>query len=356
MNNLKEKFKKDLLAWDECAETYERQIVSGHPDINAFENFEEDFLDRLLIYLIEKQNRPIKLMDIGCGSGRLHLRYGIKTINSAKEPQLTTLANIKRIHPELAYDFSLEKGLSEVWGIDFSSKMLNLAKKKIKSTQLKEAKTIPLTFKQGSAFELEEQSGDSLPVAVNLVNSISVMQGPMGAIELFKSMRRLIEASGGIAIISNYQKEYIESYGLGQYESTLDVSGQPWWTVPDTYASLRFRHKPKHYICANRKDPKLLVDIYDRKNNLIKKDYILRRSPKRTAKVIKTGHIRTHTDYESQWYSFKEMDDWIKTHWSGKTYHFKTKCLDKLRAEPAQISVLDSGNLLKDLFERWQLN
>ena len=46
MLDLKEKYEKDKTTWDECAATYEKQIVGGHPDILAFENFEED-LDKL---------------------------------------------------------------------------------------------------------------------------------------------------------------------------------------------------------------------------------------------------------------------------------------------------------------------
>ena len=68
MDDLKKKYDRDRATWDECAETYETQIVGGHPDILAFEEFEEDFLDRLLRYLVEIQKRPIKLMDIGCGT------------------------------------------------------------------------------------------------------------------------------------------------------------------------------------------------------------------------------------------------------------------------------------------------
>ncbi|MBD3414772.1 MAG: methyltransferase domain-containing protein [Candidatus Aminicenantes bacterium] len=357
MSDLKEKYKKDNIAWDQCAETYETQIVGGHPDIYAFENFEEDFLDRLLLYLIEKQVRPIKIMDLGCGSGRLHIRYGAKTVDNQELQKYNKLKELKKTHPELAYDSQLFKGLSEVWGIDFSSRMIALARKKIKETQLDQAHTVPLTLDQGSAFELEAEPEDVLPVAVNLVNSICVMQGPQGAKELFKSMKRAVEKAGGIAIISNYQREYIESYGIGQYESTLDVSGHPWWMVPDTYASSEYRFFPKHYIRAYTKDPQLHVDVFDQEGNLVKENHVLKRDPERTREVVETGHIRTHTDYESHWYSFKQMNDWIETYWkdSGETYHFKTSRLDRLRAEPAQMSILDSGDHLKDLFTRWKL-
>lgn len=357
MSDLKKKYKKDNIAWDKCAETYETQIVGGHPDIYAFENFEEDFLDRLLLYLIERQDRPVKILDLGCGSGRLHIRYGAKTVDNEEIKKFPKLREIKKTHPELAYDPKFAHGLSEIWGIDFSLKMIKLAETKIKENQLDQAQTVPLTLEQGSAFELKKEPEEVLPVAVNLVNSICVMQGPEGAVELFKSMRKAVENAGGIALISNYQKEYIESYGLGQYESTLDVSGHPWWMTPDTYASPDYKFVPKHYIRAYTKNPQLHVAVYDKKGNLVKKDHVLKRDRGRTKEVVKTGHIRTYTDYESHWYSFNQMEKWIQRYWkgTGKTYHFKTSRLDKLRAEPAQMSVFDSGNHLEELFSRWKL-
>ena len=355
MNSLYEKYCTSMQAWNECASVYEKQIVSGHPDITAFENFEEDLLDRLLRYLAESQNRPIKLMDIGCGSGRLHIRYGAKTLDPKYIDKSNPFIRFKQANPDLAYDDVIASRLKEIWGIDFSEKMLDLAKNKIKKTGLDSNKNIPLKLEQGSAFELNPESQDILPVAVCLVNSISVMQGPEGAQELFKSMRNAVEDAGGIAIISCYQREYIQSYGLGQYESTLDVSGQPWWMVPDTYASNSYIHKSRSYKHAYDPDPDLIVDVFDRQCNLIKKGFKLTRDPRRTAKVIETGHIRTHTDYASHWYGYDLIDSWIKTYWSKNSYHIPTKKLDVLRAEPAQLAVLDSGRNLDDILQRWDV-
>ena len=45
MTDIKVKYKRDMKTWDECSIIYECQIVGGHPDILAFENFEEDFLE-----------------------------------------------------------------------------------------------------------------------------------------------------------------------------------------------------------------------------------------------------------------------------------------------------------------------
>jgi SAM-dependent methyltransferase len=355
MDSLYEKYCTSMQAWNECAAIYEKQIVSGHPDITAFENFEEDLLDRLLRYLVISQKRPIKLMDIGCGSGRLHIRYGAKTAAVRDIDKSDPFIHLKLSNPDFAFDEGITSGLKEVWGIDFSKNMLDLAKKKIKETGLDSNKSIPLNFEQGSAFELKPESKDVFPVAVCLVNSISVMQGPEGAQELFKSMRNAIESAGGIAIISCYQKEYIQTYGLGQYESTLDVSGQPWWMVPDTYASNSYIHKSRSYKRAYDPSPDLVVDVFDRQGNLIKKDFKLTRDPKRTANVVEAGHIRTYTDYTSQWYSYDLIDSWIKTYWKDNSHHIPTKKLDALRAEPSQLAVLDCGRNLDDILQRWDV-
>lgn len=129
MKSLQEKYETDKQTWDECAGTYERQIVGGHPDILAFEEFEEDFLDRILRFLSKKQERPIKLMDVGCGSGRLHIRYGLKTKKLSELTKTSPLFALKMNSPKLAYDPVMAKSLTEVWGIDLSQKMIDLAKK-----------------------------------------------------------------------------------------------------------------------------------------------------------------------------------------------------------------------------------
>ncbi len=355
MNKLEEQYQKDNVTWDQCAEIYERQIVGGHPDIAAYENFEEDFLDKILRFLGKNQDRPIKLMDIGCGSGRLHLRYAAKTIQPSRSENNQALKKFLFNRPHLAYDEVLDKALTEVWGIDFSERMIALARKKMSSAGLDRGLSIKTLFKQGSAFQLEPQPKEFFPVAVCLVNSISVMQGPDGAQSLFKAMRRAVEPAGGIAIISNYQSEFVESHALGQYESTMDVSGQPWWMNPDTYAS-GFKLIPKKYKRSYCRNPRLAVDVFDTKGNLVEKDFILERNPEKTRQVVESGHIRTHTDYQSHWYSYPQMEAWAQEHWGGQTiYHFPTSDLDMIRAEAAQFTILDSGESLKTLFQRLKI-
>ena len=356
MDSLQKKYETDQQTWDECAETYERQIVGGHPDILAFEEFEEDFLDRILRYLSEKQNRPIKLMDIGCGSGRLHVRYGTKTKNITELAHSHPLISLKINSPKFAYDPAIAKSLTEVWGIDFSQNMIDLAKNKLQRVGLKNHHEIALTFEQGSAFELGEQPDNILPVAICLVNSIGVMQSSEGAKELFKSMRRAVESANGIAIVSCFQQEYLESFGLGQYESTMDVSGQPIWMQPETYASSQFKQVPKQYKLAHSKDSKLIVDVFDMHDNLIKKDHVLERDPDRTKQTIEIGDINTHSNYKSHWYSYDHIEELINNHWeTQKSYHIKTQDLDIIRAEPAQMAILDIGDHLKDIFKLWKV-
>jgi SAM-dependent methyltransferase len=353
MDALQQKYEIDRQTWDACAETYERQIVGGHPDILAFEEFEEDFLDRILRYLSETQDRPIKLLDIGCGSGRLHLRYGAKTQRITNLDRSHPLVSVKMNAPQLAYDPFLAKNLVEVWGIDFSQKMINLAEEKLQKWGLNHHHEIALTFEQGSAFALAEETDSVLPVAICLVNSIGVMQGVEGANALFKAMRKAVELAKGIAIISCYQQEHLESYGLGQYESTMDVSGQPVWLEPDTYTAPEFKQIPKYYKLANSRDDKLLVDVYNNDSRLIKKDHVLVRNPKKAEQTIKTGDINTHTNYISHWYSTDHIKALMQDHWhSSHATHIETKDLDIIRAEPAQLAVLDFGDHLSGLLKR----
>lgn len=354
MLNLKKKYEQDRITWDDCAETYEKHIVGGHPDILAFENFEEDFLDRLLYHLAEQQDRLIKLMDIGCGSGRLHIRYGNKMTKVLSELQSDLhLAEAKENNADFAYDPIIACKLHEVWGIDFSKEMIRLAESKLSLAGLNDQRSAKLNFEQGSAFELEVEPNDILPVAICLVNSIGVMQGPKGARALFKSMRRAVEKAGGIAIISCYQQEYLQSYGLGQYESTLDVSGQPWWTTPDTYASEKFKQVAREYKRAHSNNKELVVDVFNKKGHKVKAGHVLKRDLLKTAEVLKTGHIKTYSNYESNWYNFEHIEELARTLWSDDAYHFKTKELDRLRAEPAQMAVFDGGDHVRELFRKW---
>ncbi len=356
MKTLQKQYETDRQTWDECAETYERQIVGGHPDILAYEEFEEDFLDRMIRYLAEKQQRPVKLMDIGCGSGRLHLRYGAKTESIVNLADTHPLVSLKKGSPGFAYDPVLARSLTEVWGIDFSRKMIDLAEDKLEKMGLEANTGKKLTFSQGSAFELEEQPKDILPVAICLVNSIGVMQGVEGANELFKSMRRAVGPAHGIAIISCYQQEYIESYGLGQYESTMDVSGQPVWLQPDDYASSGFKQIPAEYKLAHSNEDKLAVDVFDMNDRLIRKDHVLARDPEITRQTIETGDINTHSEYKSHWYGYEHISELMDMHWgTGKSRHIRTQSLDILRAEPAQMAIFDPGDHLQDLFKAWKV-
>ena len=332
---LAEKIFNDQQIWDDCAVHYEHQIVDGHPDIRNYEQVEERFLDQLLLYLAAKQNRPIKLMDIGCGSGRLHLWYGtmIKEITQ------------QSLFKEVDYKPLLAERLKEIWGIDFSEKMLQLARRKLAQAGLKPGPQ--LTLRRGSAFDLKPESETILPVAICLVNSIGVMQGPAGARKLFEALRRVVESAGGIAIISCFQQEYVEKYALGQYESTLDVSGQPRWLKPETYASPRFVQKARKYKLAGDQNDQLLVDVFDLTGMLVNKGHKLKRDPKLVQQVIQTGDIRTFQDYHSQWYSYELMEEWMRTHWDKSGVHFRTSELDSEKAEHGQFICYDPSGLLK---------
>jgi len=294
-------------------------------------------------------------MDIGCGSGRLHLRYGVKTTNHMYNPQIHAKAQNTKCNCELMYDQLLAKNLVEVWGIDFSSSMIGLAKESLTEIGLYGTRHLKMTLEEGSAFELKPESGEHIPILVCLVNSIGVMQGPSGAVALFKSMKKAVEQAGGIAIISCYQKEYLESYGLNQYESTMDVSGQPVWMVPDTYASNEYLKRPLSYKRSFSNEQTISVNVYGNNGDIVQPSFTLERHSEKTDKTLESGHIQTHSGYESNWYSYDQVEEWIKTHWGKKTYHIKTKRLDALRAEPAQLAILDCGGYCSELFKHWEV-
>jgi SAM-dependent methyltransferase len=328
----------------------------GHPEVTAYEAFEEDIIDRILLYLISERRKNVSLYDVGCGSGRLHLRYAMKTTHTSDVDgaDARALGMARCSNPAYAYDPLLAERLVSIGGVDFSLQMLELAKEKLCVSGLSRLIDENIWLHHGSAFDLQPMKSEPFPVAASLCNSIGVMQGPQGAMELFRAMRRAVEEAGGVAIISAYCREAVESFALSGYESTMDVSGQPRWLVPDTYASPRYTQVPRMYKRAYDSGSQIVVDVYDGDCNLVKGGHVLTRNELSVAHAVETGHIRTHTDYESHWYSFELFDEWIAEHWPvERSYHIAGRDLDTLRAEPVQLAILDVGGQLAGLLERW---
>jgi len=330
-------FRRDREVWDACASSYEDHIVHGHPEVQAYLDFEEDLLDRLLLYLIRDCGREVRLHDVGCGSGRLHLRYGRHFVQRKS----------MRAEPSLA------DGLKMVSGLDFSAQMLAIARRNLGQAGLDPLVDSRLLLEEGSAFDMLPLPASPLPVAVALCNTIGVMQGPAGASRLFAAMRKVVEA-GGIAMVSCYDQEAVASFALGNYESTMDVSGQPRWLVPADLADRGNTLVPRAYKRAYDGDPTIVVDVKDGHGHPVRQGHVLRRDPDLVEETIRTGHVRTHTDYESRWYSRAQLDAWIAEHWSGATtFHLPGRALDALRGMPAQLAFLDLSGKLAGFIERY---
>ncbi|MBN2360984.1 MAG: class I SAM-dependent methyltransferase [Deltaproteobacteria bacterium] len=327
---------RDHGVWEACAPTYEQRIVRGHPDVLAYTAFEEDLLDRLLLYLARDEGREVGLYDVGCGSGRLHLRYG----------RLWTGAACELSEPALA------SRLKVVSGLDFSAQMLELARRKLAAAGMEQLVGTRLLLEQGSAFELAEQPRQPLPLVVALCNTVGVMQGPAGASQFFAALRKAV-AAGGIAMVSCYQREAVAAFALGNYESTMDVSGQPRWLVPADYAGEAFLQVPRYYKRAYDGDPTIAVDVYDRQGNPVREGHLLSRDPEVARETVASGHIRTYSDYESRWYGFEQIERWMAEHWAGASaYHLRGAQLDALRGCPAQLAFLDFSGLVAGFLER----
>lgn len=338
---LEQRYKSDLLTWKRCANAYEEAIVCGHPDVRAYAFFEEDLLDALLVYLIRDATLAVRLLDVGCGSGRLHLRYGLKT----------ALADTV---PETSFDFDhiLASGLIEVDGVDFSDEMLEIAREKLAAAGIPASRRGRFRLRKGSAFDLEPVPGEGIPVAVALCNTIGVMQGSEGAQRLFQALRRVVEPEGGIALISAYRHDAVSTYALGNYESTMNVSGQPCWLRPARFTSREVVPIPLEVKRAFDVNPRIRVAARGVDGALLE-ECVLERDADAVREVIETGHIRTLWNYESRWYSKVQIAEWIAQHWRGlPSWHIDGRRLDGLRAAPAQLTVLDAGGRLDGFFSR----
>lgn len=315
----------------------------GHPDVRAYETFEEDLLDALLLHLFRDADLSVRLLDVGCGSARLHMRYGRKS--STRSTPLDT---------ETPFSFSpvLASGLVEVDGIDFSHEMLRIARQKLAAAGISVSDQGPFRLRQGSAFDLEAAPGEGIPIAIALCNTLGVMQGPEGAQRLFQAMRRVVESQGGIAIISAYRLDAVPMYALGNYESTMNVSGQPRWLRPARFVSRDVFPVPLEIKRAFDSSPRIRVAARGT-DGALREELVLERDPGAVRDVIRTGHIQTYWDYESHWYSREQIAEWIALHWPGlPTWHVDGRQLDRLRAGPAQLAVLDAGGRLTEFFSR----
>jgi len=354
--SLEELFERDRIVWDECAEDYEQSIVSGHPDVIAYEEFEEDFFDRVLIHLMRDRGESIHLYDVGCGSARLHLHYGLKSTNADKldEDESKVLRRLRRKNVRHCYDPVFNEQLKRVGGLDFSEEMINIATQKLQLAGLGQSMEDRLYLEVGSAFELEPFASEPVPMLVSICNSIGVMQGPAGAKQLFRSMRRAVEKAGGIAIISCYRRAAIPSFALGNYESTMNVSGQPLWLVPDTYADVRYTKMPHSYKRAFDSQENIEVDVFDQDGTRIAQNFELKRDPEAVEEMIRSGHVQMHSEYESRWYSFDQIEEWIFRYWGEEhTFHFAGEDIDCVRGLPMQYAIYDPADRLSTLFKRW---
>jgi len=339
---LHERIASDLSTWNRCARAYEDAIVLGHPDVCAYEAFVEDFLDALLLYLIRDAGVCVRLFDVGCGSARLHLRYGRKT---TPLPRNETNGSI-------APDPIMAAGLSRIDGIDFSAEMLEIAHAKLEAAGLLPRAADRIGLRQGSAFDLEAMPGEGVPVAVAVCNTIGVMQGPEGARKLLDAVRRVVEPEGGVALISAYRKDAVASHALGNYESTMHVSGQPCWLKPAKFVSRDVVPVPLDIKRAF--DPKATIRVAARNQaGETVEEYLLERDPDEVKRTISRGHIRTYWDYESHWYSTARLRRWMDEIWAGLPHrHIAGGALDRVRAGPAQLAVLDAGGRLEAFFAR----
>jgi SAM-dependent methyltransferase len=350
-----ELFERDRIVWDECAEQYEQSIVSGHPDIIAYEEFEEDLFDRFLLHLMRDKEQDVHLYDVGCGSARLHLHYGLKSINadSIEEDSCNTVKRLRKKNARHGYDPVFNLRMKRVGGLDFSAEMIGIAREKLKLAGLTEALKERLYLEVGSAFEMDPLEGPGIPMSVAVCNSIGVMQGPRGAKQLFKSMGDQVRDAGGIAIISCYRRAAVPTFALGNYESTMNVSGQPVWLKPDKYADPSFAKVPRRFKRAHDPHDHIYVNVFSQEGNLLESDFKLTRDPDLVKETCETGHIRMHSEYESRWYSTDQISDWIDEFWGAEnSHHLMGKDLDSVRAEPVQLAIFDPEHRLDEIINR----
>lgn len=343
MDSLEKQYNHDRSIWEECAATYERQIVRGHPDVTGYENFEHSVIDRLAIHLTRDCGLDLYCYDFGCGSGRIHTLLAPMCFSSmAEQPDSETGKKRGKI--------------AHIGGIDFSEQMIRLAHENCTEAGLGKLISDYISFDIGSAFDVLPYSGEYTPLAVSVCNSIGVMQGEEGARKLFATMGNYVTEHRGIAMISCYCREAVKDFALGNYESTMDVSGQPAWLKPTTFGDKEFTLIPQYYKRAYDTDPKIVVDAFDARKLPVQKNIVLERDGAAVEKVISSGAIDTLSGYHSRWYGTDQIKAWMKEFWSdGTLWHIEGKKLDQLRGAPAQLAIVDYNGSFEPLARFWGL-
>ena len=337
----KRRYRLDRNVWNHCASTYEQRIVRGHPDVTAYESFEHSMLEKLVLFLTRECGSNLAVYDFGCGSGRIH--------------QLL-IPFLPAASGNGAWDAPGSGRVLQVGGVDFSEKMIAIALENLKESGMGGLYPEYLSYDVGSAFDVQPYTGNAVPLAVSVCNSIGVMQGPEGAAQLFRTMGNHVRERRGIALISCYRREAVAGYALGNYESTMDVCGKPVWLQPADYGDGSYTLVPKYYKRACDESPEITVDVMDGQGNCIERDVVLTRDAIAVREVIKTGEIRTGTDYQSHWYSDGQVQQWMREYWNGATlWHIPGSRLDRLRGEPAQLAIADFSGAFAPLAGRWGL-
>lgn len=354
---LAHQFQRDRAVWNDCATTYENRIVTGHPDVLAYMGFEDDFLDRMLWFLAGDLNLDLRLYDVGCGSGRLHLRHGLRMADeSALSTEDAHRLRQARAAAQVGPDRLTATRIRTVGGIDFSARMIDLARQKLEHAGLGSLLGKRLLLDEGSAFDLEPMAAEPIPVVVSVCNSIGVMQGKAGAEALFDSMRRAVEKAGGIGLISAYSRTAVSTHALNQYESTMDVCGQPVWLHPNDYVGTDYRLVPQRWKRAFDQDDTVMVDVMDPHDRIIRRDYRLQRNPDRVRQVIGSGEIRTHGDYQSNWYDPADFAEWVRNRWGKEDSHLLSGTVfDVIRGGPCLLALYDPSGKAGRFLSRWDL-
>jgi SAM-dependent methyltransferase len=341
--------------WDEQTDLYEEDTIdcNGQPDIIRYQNFEYDLMDKVLSLVLKNRdvNRKITLIDFGCGSGKLHIRYGCKMIDSddiSDPDDRKKLNRLRRSMFGLQYDEHFKNGMDRIIGIDFSENMIDLAKIKTHSAGLTQDLDSKLIFKQGYVHEFDMDVGDTIPIVACMINTIGIMQGVEGARKAIWAMERII-GKDGLGVISMYRKDKVEKYALCRYESVMESDGQPIWLIPIVHAEKDVIIKPKAYKTALHDTDTLPAMIFCSGGNAPIQTMIFRRDPNIVKETVETGVIRTHTGYYSKWYSREEMED-ILSDIFGTSYKIvDAEKFDYLRGEVGQIAFVGNLNLIDEL-------
>lgn len=217
-------------AWDIFSVNYDKYIIdksTAYPLVRNYENFEEALVLGIIKGLADR-GEDITFIEAGSGTGRYMKILGYK-ITPHKEPKNNVYS----------YDENLSRHLKLIAGVDFSEKMIETTRRKLKRIVIEDGINMYDKLVQGNKLRLINEDIKNTSVDDILKGNekrwtrvVCCMFGTFGNIseeDREEALKRMVEwrGSNGILIISLFNRDRLKDLGYYYYNAVRDLYGNP---------------------------------------------------------------------------------------------------------------------------------